>query len=411
MERPKANFVDHLTGIQNEIYLNENYHTYLAKNPNANFIMIDFKKFKSINDNFGHHVGDQYLKIFASILESVFHDSIVVRLHGDEFAIVTKYSEEVIEKRFDLCNLKITMEVEQGNIPRIFNFNAGSAKAGLDLEQTKEQADFMMYHIKKQGKTYQRYDAGIYQKKVEEKQYLKEVDQVLLHGNFSYKGRRLFTFDKEESSILQVYTKHKDGSSIFDQGRYNLLKNTSQLLKFDLYNVQNLLENYCFPNQKIILTIDFKSLLFAKELIDSLWLLKDISDLDYSSVILNINLNGISACHYTTLIEKVMELKKIGLQICFDKIDSSIGDVLWENVDISYIKMSCDYWKKAMHSLKSQKILGHKIDMYLDCEMVPIFDFVTNQEEHDFLSALSQNQGFFSGNYYSEEENLQLIRK
>ena len=62
-------FRDSLTGIFNEDYLKKNYHSYLDKHPDSNFIMIDFEKFKSINDTFGHNVGDDYLKTFAIILK------------------------------------------------------------------------------------------------------------------------------------------------------------------------------------------------------------------------------------------------------------------------------------------------------------------------------------------------------
>ena len=46
-------FRDSLTGIFNEDYLKKNYQSYLDKHPDSNFIMIDFEKFKSINDTFG----------------------------------------------------------------------------------------------------------------------------------------------------------------------------------------------------------------------------------------------------------------------------------------------------------------------------------------------------------------------
>ena len=41
-------FRDSLTGIFNEDYLKKNYHSYLDKHLDSNFIMIDFEKFKSI---------------------------------------------------------------------------------------------------------------------------------------------------------------------------------------------------------------------------------------------------------------------------------------------------------------------------------------------------------------------------
>ena len=50
--------------------------------------LIDCDKFKSINDTFGHAVGDAVIVAIAATLQnSCRSDDIVMRLGGDEFAI------------------------------------------------------------------------------------------------------------------------------------------------------------------------------------------------------------------------------------------------------------------------------------------------------------------------------------
>lgn len=52
-------------------------------------LMIDMDGFKSINDNFGHRVGDEVLREFARRLKLAARASdTVARLGGDEFGVV-----------------------------------------------------------------------------------------------------------------------------------------------------------------------------------------------------------------------------------------------------------------------------------------------------------------------------------
>ena len=99
----KPEYIDYLTKIHNEAYLKKYYLKYLKKNEIHTFIMLDFEAFKSINDTFGHNIGDLYLQEFARIITKYFEDSIVARLHGDEFAIVTKYPEDKISEAVSKC--------------------------------------------------------------------------------------------------------------------------------------------------------------------------------------------------------------------------------------------------------------------------------------------------------------------
>jgi len=87
--------VDTLTGLPNRYALNEQLHAAIqrqARSDKALAVMfLDVDHFKTINDTFGHAMGDAVLKEFAARLkDGVRVTDIVARLAGDEFVIVAE---------------------------------------------------------------------------------------------------------------------------------------------------------------------------------------------------------------------------------------------------------------------------------------------------------------------------------
>lgn len=81
--------LDTLTGVSNRRVLEELVRNATQEiNENACVIMADLDRFKSVNDTFGHAVGDSILIDFAHILQRVSRkEDIVIRYGGEEFLV------------------------------------------------------------------------------------------------------------------------------------------------------------------------------------------------------------------------------------------------------------------------------------------------------------------------------------
>lgn len=78
---------DALTNISNRGSGERRIEKLLEKGAKGMFILMDVDKFKSVNDTYGHMVGDMVLKEIAGCLKRTFRSSdVVMRLGGDEFA-------------------------------------------------------------------------------------------------------------------------------------------------------------------------------------------------------------------------------------------------------------------------------------------------------------------------------------
>jgi diguanylate cyclase (GGDEF)-like protein len=398
---------DFLTGIGNEEYLKRNYHNYIVKYPNSNCIMIDFAKFKTINDTFGHKIGDNYLKLFAAILNDNFKDSIVTRIHGDEFVIVTRYDEGTILKKFNLCNFEIHKAFLMGKIPKKFKYNAGSTKADSDIDITLRKADYLMYQAKKDGVYYQKHSENLLAEKIKRDNYIKTIGEYIDNEAFLYARRELYNSEKESQNIFQIYTKDKNGHSIFSDNRYDYLKITPKIVKFDINNLKQLLTGADYLNCEMIISVDYRSLYAIHILLENSKLLEN----KINNIILSVNVKGLDVSKYAYVISEIRFLKSLGFQIRIDKFDNTIGDIIWERTPADYIKISNNYWKEAMCNKKVQLILKDKIKMYQDCGITTIMELIEKEEELEFLRELTQDASLFSGNLFSKEKQLILKKK
>lgn len=86
-------FTDYLTGVKTRGYFEQHLELEIKraerKKSALALLMIDIDFFKSLNDRYGHHVGDQVLRDVASILVKDMREiDTVARYGGEEFVIV-----------------------------------------------------------------------------------------------------------------------------------------------------------------------------------------------------------------------------------------------------------------------------------------------------------------------------------
>jgi diguanylate cyclase (GGDEF)-like protein len=157
-----AAMVDPLTGIANRRSFLADA-AQLAKRHLANprpvaVLLIDLDHFKSINDRFGHALGDRVLEIFAeSARHSVRASDLLGRLGGEEFAAVLcdmSCDQAVgVAERIREGFAHATLEVE--NRPICATVSIGLAhcqEVVLDMAELLAQADQALYTAKERGR-------------------------------------------------------------------------------------------------------------------------------------------------------------------------------------------------------------------------------------------------------------------
>ena len=147
--------IDELTGMMNFSSFKKNMTKILTEmepDDSGIFIMIDGDHFKQVNDNYGHNIGDEVIKLTAQMIVGRIRTiDIASRLHGDEFAIFVADTDDysVAQRIMKDINQTLAKEAAKRNMPAI-TLSAGAvlAKQGDTYVALSKAADVALYRAK-----------------------------------------------------------------------------------------------------------------------------------------------------------------------------------------------------------------------------------------------------------------------
>ena len=121
------------------------------------FLAMDIDNFKSVNDIYGHAMGDELLVYISKLLTTSFRESdIIIRLGGDEFALFLDScsNKKILEKKLNtICKLyKEKVLSCCPNSHSTLSFGGVIGTKNISFEELYLQADAILYKIKKTTK-------------------------------------------------------------------------------------------------------------------------------------------------------------------------------------------------------------------------------------------------------------------
>jgi diguanylate cyclase (GGDEF)-like protein/PAS domain S-box-containing protein len=153
---------DVLTGLPNRVLLKDRFFVGFAqaqrKNAKLAIIALDLDRFKTVNDTFGHNIGDKLLQeVAVRLSNAVRRSDTVARVGGDEFIIVMpeitqdKEATMVAQRVLDAFREPYMLAGRELLITTSLGI-ALCPDAGDNLETLLKNADAAMYCAKEQGR-------------------------------------------------------------------------------------------------------------------------------------------------------------------------------------------------------------------------------------------------------------------
>ncbi|WP_319372110.1 EAL domain-containing protein [uncultured Ilyobacter sp.] len=155
-------YYDPLTNLPNRKMFIKNLGKLISntskKNSKFSLLYIDLDNFKNINDNYGHNIGDLFLKrVVRRLKNALGENSNISRLGGDEFTIILEEISDVKELS-DIADKILSTLKQPFKINNKYNFISASIGISIfpddgdSLKKLLNNSDTVMYQAKNDGK-------------------------------------------------------------------------------------------------------------------------------------------------------------------------------------------------------------------------------------------------------------------
>lgn len=147
---------DYLTGLYNRRYFYEYLEGQENGRPTA-FVLLDLDDFKSINDHYGHAIGDAALIKASALLREAFPEGPVVRWGGDELITIVHNDEspdsiigraQALLERLRIESTEVTPQPLTGSVGIAF-----ADDPHLSIDDLVKRSDIALYRAKHAGKS------------------------------------------------------------------------------------------------------------------------------------------------------------------------------------------------------------------------------------------------------------------
>ncbi|TCT24948.1 diguanylate cyclase (GGDEF)-like protein [Melghiribacillus thermohalophilus] len=144
---------DYLTKLFSRKYLDESLHQHMKTGQKGAFLMMDIDDFKQVNDQYGHHVGDQIIIQVAEVIKNhIAYKDVAARWGGEELAVYIP--DATLEEAQDLSE-RIVHAVAGQTRPAVTVSCGVSYWNNGEQDQVKDvfiRADRALYAAKESGK-------------------------------------------------------------------------------------------------------------------------------------------------------------------------------------------------------------------------------------------------------------------
>ena len=196
--------LDDLTAAQSRRYLVDRIDRHKRRETHA-LLYVDLDEFKTVNDTYGHDVGDALLiKVTDAMVAACRPGDFVARLGGDEFCVFLKGCDleraGQVARRFLQAVVEADVEVAGRRVIRTASIGVCELRPDQSMEDALNVADAALYEAKSKGKNQilaADQDVVLRMRQKQSRPSAEEVGAALENGGITYFVQPIFDLEQD----------------------------------------------------------------------------------------------------------------------------------------------------------------------------------------------------------------------
>lgn len=386
---------DSLTGLHNRYALQEQIEQLIEDGRPFTLMFSDLDGFKEINDQFGHHMGDQLLQHIGKRLRlALLPNEYAGRLGGDEFIVVAEHddNEMLIER---LRRLVYSPPYYLGGTLVEIHASIGIVRYpehGATLKHLLSNADLAMYKAKEKGRDETVLFAPELREDKEERKLLMEgLDTALEKGEISlYLQPQVDAASKRIIGAEALMRWQRDGVFIPPSEFIPIAEETGHIQDLGRWMIHETFQlMYAFEQgdidlPKLSVNLSVRQL-FDEHLIDYLTTLFNRFPIEPGR--LNFELTETVAAHHSErVLNRILELKALGIKLSIDDFGTGYSSLAYlVRYPIDELKIPREFTMQLEENREYQTVTATIVAMARQLGMALVAEGVETEYQETFL--------------------------
>ena len=420
---------DPLTGIPNRLLFNEGLEKAINRNKHYGetyaLVMVDIDDFKTVNDAYGHPIGDRLIKFVAYWLQRVERTNIVARIGGDEFAIIVADTNRTELAEFCtnvIRRLVRDVKFRDHRIPLAISLGATllEAEKKLSTDDFIQQADFALYAAKSAPDHFAIFDENLFAHTAR----AKAIARALKASEFKNMGFRMmyqpkFNIATGEPTSVEALARwqHPEMGNIspvefigIAEQQHLMTRLTTFIIDMVMIDIRKwIAKGIKVPTAINVSPQDINNESFLEILYSAL----EVYSIPANLIELEVTENALVE-NSKAFAKKLGQVREMGISIAIDDFGSGYANFInLKNFPFETIKIDQSFVRDMQHRSQDRILVKGAIDIAHNLGMKVVAEGVETEAVRDILNELNceEAQGMWFCSPLEADEILELYQE